>query len=209
MAPADSPQIVKLREWLGARSINLFGTPFSGKDTQCHRLSNIFHGPVLGGGDILRGNNMPEQVRHMMKTGELIPTKDYLKIVLPYLSRTTYTNKPLILSSVGRWHGEEPGVLEATDASGHPVVAVIYLKVDETSIFKRWEASKDRQDRSHRADDDAETLQIRLKEFKTKTEPVIQFYRKLGLLIEVDGNKKPDKVTSTILGELTKFAQIN
>lgn len=95
----------QLKAWLGSGSINIFGRPFAGKDTQGKKLAALFDATLLGGGDILRGSTMPERIKALMRTGELIPTDDYISIVLPYLSQPALAGKPLILSSVGRWHG--------------------------------------------------------------------------------------------------------
>ncbi|MGI0133781.1 MAG: nucleoside monophosphate kinase, partial [Candidatus Micrarchaeaceae archaeon] len=180
----------QIKRWLGTGSINLFGRPFAGKDTQGRKLAELFNAPILGGGDILRGAGMPESIKAIMTSGELIPTKDYLELVLPYLHQSEFVGKPLILSSVGRWHGEEAGVLEATAAASHPLRAAIYLKASESTIRKRQLASQKLGDRGRRADDNK--LQIRLEEFENKTLPVISFYRDEGLLIEVDANQPPD-----------------
>ena len=103
----DNSSYDTLRAWLGTGSINLFGRPFAGKDTQGTRLADLFDGVLLGGGDILRGATMPDHIKAGMKTGKLIPTKDYIAIVLPKLMDESLHGKPLILSSVGRWNGEQ------------------------------------------------------------------------------------------------------
>lgn len=202
MNNVDETQIQKIKAWLGAGSINIFGIPFAGKDTQGKRLAELFNGILLGGGDILRGSIIPEHVQKELDAGRLIPTDDYLQIVLPYLSQEDFKNKPLILSSVGRWHGEEAGVLEATAAAEHPLRVVIYLHVKEGEERKRWEASQAIQDRGVRVDDSADKLSTRLEEFKTKTMPVINFYRDEGMVIEINGNQDPDQVTTDIISAL-------
>ncbi len=199
MNNVDTTQIQKIKTWLGAGSINIFGIPFAGKDTQGKRLAEILNGVLLGGGDILRGSVIPEHVQKELDAGHLIPTDDYLQIVLPYLSQDNFKGKPLILSSVGRWHGEEAGVLEATAAAKHPLRVVIYLHLKEGEERKRWEMSQATQDRGARADDSADKLSIRLEEFKTKTMPVINFYRDQGMVIEINGNQSPDQVTADII----------
>lgn len=49
-----------------------------------------------------------------------------------------------------------------------------------------------------RPDDDAEVLQTRLSEFNRKTEPLADFYKKLGVLRKVDGNRDRDEVFKDI-----------
>lgn len=209
MEDALGTQIQLIKKWLGTGSINIFGSPFSGKDTQGKRLSEVLDATLLGGGDILRNSVIPEDIRKMVDAGNLAPIDEYFRIVLPYLSRSEFSGKPLVLSSVGRWHGEELGVLEATSKSGHPMQAVISLDISEQDILDRWQAQDAfaGHDRGSRHDDDAKALKVRLEEFRNKTVPVIDFYRHRNLLIEIDGTSSADKVFSEIIRNLVKFAR--
>ncbi len=49
-----------------------------------------------------------------------------------------------------------------------------------------------------RNDDDLAVLQTRLQEFRTKTEPLREFYKKLSLLHRIDGNRDRDAVFADI-----------
>jgi adenylate kinase len=206
-AELDKTKINAIKQWLGSGSINIFGTPYAGKDTQGERLAELFNAPLLGGGEILRNSVIPPDVKETMERGGLIPTNDYIRIVLPYLSQPALNNKPLILSSVGRWHGEEEAVLGATNEAGHPIKAVIFLDLDEDDVRKRWEAAQQQQDRAGRIDDAAERIDTRLSEFKNKTLPVIDHYKQSELLITLDGRLNKDEVTKQIIDSLYEFSK--
>ncbi|MFZ2544914.1 MAG: nucleoside monophosphate kinase [Candidatus Saccharimonadales bacterium] len=195
----NSTTIDTITQWLGSGSINLFGLPFAGKDTQAELLVSSLGGVRLSGGEILRNSNIPPHVKAAMDAGDLAPTQEYINIVLPYLSRKDFKGKPLILSSVGRWHGEENGVLQATEKSGHPTKAVIFLTIDENTLRYRWKIAQDSGDRGERADDAEHILDNRLSEFIDKTLPVIDHYRNLGLLIEIDASGDVQSVYEQIL----------
>ena len=90
--------------------------------------------------------------------------------------------------------------------SNHPLKAVIYLNISNDESHVRWLAREANNDRTNRHDDTEEILKIRFKEFTDKTEPVIERYRNLGLLIEVDGTQSREDVTVEILSELDKLA---
>jgi len=202
-------EIAAIKQWLGTGSINIFGMPFAGKDTQGKILSDMFDGPLLGGGDILRNSVLPDHVRAAQKKGLLIPTEDYIKIVLPYLGQDDFKQHPLILSSVGRWHGEEESVMQATEQSGHQVKAVFYLATSEDEARKRWAKSQEERskgDRGDRADDTAEALEVRLKEFREKTLPVIDNYRKTDVFYEINAEQHAPEVTAQILSTLYEQA---
>lgn len=200
------PLVQNIQEWLGAGSINLFGVPFAGKDTQGKELAQLFNAPLMGGGDILRNSIIPPHVKAKIDAGELAPIDDYLRIVLPYLSQPDFAGRPLILSAVGRWHGEEEGVLKATETSGHAVKAVVFLTIDDETLKKRWELARESGDRSDRVDDAAHVLEVRLEEFQNKTLPVIETYRQKGLLVEVDGSGELHEVTKRLLKALAQRA---
>lgn len=198
-------EVQKIRDWLGSGSINIFGRPFAGKDTQGALLAELFNGVPLSSGDILRKSVIPEHVKTVMHAGLLIPSADFVSIVLPYLSHHDFKHRPLILSSVGRWKGEEDGVIQATNESGHPIKAVVYLALDEDLVHERWH-HRDTSIRGDRHDDNIEVLDQRLKEYREKTLPVLESYRQKGLLIEIDGNQSVEEVNRQILGELASRA---
>jgi adenylate kinase len=127
-------------------------------------------------------------------------------MITPYFSREEFNNKPLILSSVGRWQGEEQVIQEATEKSSHPQKAVIFLSMPEDTLRERLEIARENQDRGKREDDQETYLVTRLNEFNSKTKPVLDYYKNNGQLIEIDGTKSPDEVTQEIIAKLLKFA---
>lgn len=195
-------EILQIKTWLGSGSINIFGLPFSGKDTHGLELARFFGAQFISGGDILRSAAGPEHIKQHIAKGHLAPTDEYLAIVLPYLSREEFKNKPLILSSVGRWHGEEPSVVEAAEESTHPLKAVIFLSVTEDEVHRRWELAE----RGREDDVTAEVLANRFNEFSQKTLPVVDYYRSRDLLIEVNAMPAKSEVTADILRQLATFA---
>lgn len=206
MSPKHLMQIAQeVNLFLGSGSVNIFGHPFAGKDTLAHNLSVLLNAPVVSGGDILRSHEDQETIKQLMRTGELFPTDYYLGIVLPFLAQEKLQGKPLILSSLGRWTGEEKTIMNACVQTEHAIKAVIHLKVSEETVWERLEASQAKQDRAHRHDDAEHILAVRLKEFQEKTLPVLEFYREKGLLIEVDGHKEITDTTNDALQHLHTF----
>jgi adenylate kinase len=197
-----------IKSWLHNGSINIFGLPFAGKDTHGATLSRLFDAPLLGGGDILRNSNIPPELKKELDDGKLFPTDDFRRIVTPYLSSPEFENRPLILSSVGRWIGEEEGILNAAEHSGHPIMAAIYLHISEEVVYRRQEKSQATGDRIGRPEDAKHVLATRIQEFNEKTLPVIEVYRRLGLLIEVNSDAEKHEVIESILARLFLAATI-
>jgi adenylate kinase len=199
----NTDKIEKIRQWLGAGSINIFGRPFAGKDYQGKQLINLFGGEMIGSGDILRHSSAEVTTRD----GKLTPFEDFVNIVLPFLAQPRLSGQPLFLSSIGRWHGEEAGVMDALNKSGHPLKAVIYLNISPTESHTRWLAREINNDRSERYDDTEAVLNVRFNEFQQKTIPVLDYYRNLGLLADVDGKGPRNEITNLIIDALFEFTK--
>ncbi|MBR1802250.1 nucleoside monophosphate kinase [Candidatus Saccharibacteria bacterium] len=196
-------KVEKIKQWLGSGSINIFGLPMSGKDTVGKRLATLLGGEFLSSGDIIRDYEL-RQNDHMTENGELIPTNKFYDIVLPHFYTEALVDKPLVLSSIGRWEGEEDEVMKYTKDSGHEIKAVIYLKLKEEDVRNRWAAAKELGDRGLRGDDaDPAVFETRIEEFHEKTEPVLKHYNKLNLLLEVDASGTRDEVFDNVMNALS------
>lgn len=205
-------KISRIREWLGTGSINFFGLPMSGKDTVGVRLAEALGARFLSSGMIVRAMEK-EGKTHMTDNGELLPTDLFYEWILPYFSQIDLKGSPLILSSVGRWAGEENRVMETAEASGHPIKAVVLLNVSEEEVQERWEKVKElgKRDLTHTMEkrpDDAteETFEKRISEFNTKTLPVLRNYQSMGLLISVSGSADRETVYNSVVNALYEFS---
>ncbi len=200
--------ISRIKTWLGSGSINLFGLPFSGKDTQCEAIAELLDGVTFGSGAIFREQTDNKALQEIMATGALIPSDMFFDIMLPYFSKPELVGKPLVLSSIGRMKGEEHVIFRATEETGHPTKAVIYLVTPDHAVFERYRVAQQATDRGERQDDgDEDVLRNRISKFNTQTLPVIEFYREKGLLIEIDGTKDRESVTADIVRALLERAQ--
>lgn len=195
-------KIESIKQWLGTGSINIFGLPMSGKDTQGIKLAESLNAKFLSSGMIIRAMEK-ETRKNYTSNGSLAPTNIFYEWVLPYFERSDLFKYPLILSSIGRWHGEEDQVMSVATGAGHEIKAVIILDISEADVKNRFEEAKILNDRGDRQDDkDLETFQTRLQEFREKTLPVLQHYNSLGLLIRVNGDQSRENVFSEIVEKL-------
>lgn len=198
-------KLAKIKTWLGTGSLNVFGLPMSGKDTVGERLAKDLGANFLSSGIIIRAFEA-EQNQNMTGSGQLIPTNTFYDIILPYFSREEMKNDSLILSSVGRWSGEEDKIMEAARNGGHEIKAVVLLDLTEADVKNRFEAAKELNDRGERADDaNLEIFETRIREFNEKTVPVLNHYDELKLLIKVPANGSRDEVYSSVIDKLVEF----
>ena len=178
----------------------------SGKDTQGIRLAEALNAKFLSSGIIIRAAEEEENADYS-KNGQLAPTNVFYGLVLPYFERPDLFKYPLVLSSIGRWFGEENQIMSVAAGSGHEIKAVIVLNISERDVEKRFEAAKVLNDRGDRSDDkNLEIFHTRLKEFREKTVPVLNHYKSLGLLIEVNGDQSREEVFNEIVEKLYEKA---
>lgn len=198
-------KLAKIKAWLGTGSLNVFGLPMSGKDTVGERLAKDLGAKFLSSGIIIRAFEA-EQNQNMTGSGQLIPTNTFYDIILPYFSREEMKDDSLILSSVGRWAGEEDKIMEAAKNGGHEIKAVVLLDLTEADVKNRFEAAKELNDRGERADDASiEIFETRIREFNEKTVPVLNHYDELRLLIRVPADGSRDEVYSSVVDKLVEF----
>jgi len=203
----DQKTIEMIKRWLGSGSIDIFGLPFAGKDDQAQRLIDVLGGTKLSSGEIFRNSQISAELQATINAGILAPSDTFVRTVLPYLSRPELQGQNLILSSVGRWEGEEVGVMQTLNEANHPLKAVIFLDISRDDALTRLHKSKELSDRGDRDDDDENALITRFKEFETKTLPVINHYRELGLLMEIDATQSREVVHAHILSALAERAK--
>ena len=198
-------KLAKIKSWLGTGSLNVFGLPMSGKDTVGERLAKDLDAKFLSSGIIIRAFEA-EQNQNMTGSGQLIPTNTFYDIILPYFSREEMKDDSLILSSVGRWSGEEDKIMEAAKNGGHEIKAVVLLDLTEADVRNRFEVAKELNDRGGRADDASiEIFETRIREFNEKTVPVLNHYDELNLLIKVPADGSRDEVYSSVIDKLVEF----
>ncbi len=198
-------KLEKIKSWLETGSLNIFGLPMSGKDTVGMRLAEDLQAKFLSSGIIIRAYEA-EQNDDMTGSGKLIPTNTFYDIILPYFSREELSNDSLVLSSVGRWSGEEDKIMEAAKAGGHEIKAVVMLDLTEEEVKNRFEAAKELNDRGERADDaNIEVFETRLAEFREKTMPVLNHYDELKMLVKVPASGGRDEVYANVIDRLIEF----
>ncbi len=199
-------QIQQIKTWLGIGSINLFGLPMSGKDTVGVQLAEKLGAKFLSSGMIVRAMEQATG-QDLTGQGKLISSNIFYEWVLPYFEREELWKYPLILSSIGRWSGEEDQVMTVARNSGHTIRAAVELQLSDTDVVERWEAAKLLGDRGLRADDaNPQIFQTRITEYHEKTLPVLQRYQELGLLVRVPANASREQVLANVINALANFA---
>jgi adenylate kinase len=188
----------------------MLGPPGAGKGTQSQRLVEK-HGIVqLSTGDLLRsavaaGTPIGRKAKDIMERGELVPDDVVVGIVSDRIDQPD-ARKGFVLDGFPRTVGQAEALDRLLAGKGLKLDAVIQLGVDEAILLKRIEtraAETKARGEAVRADDNPQSLKIRLDAYREQTAPLVNYYGKKGVLRTVDGMAPIGSVGAAIDRALT------
>ncbi|MFC2039295.1 adenylate kinase [Chloroflexota bacterium] len=210
--------------------IVFLGAPGCGKGTQAGIIAQSLGIAHIASGDLFReavrrGNQLGEQVRSYMEKGLLVPDKITISMILESISGTDRA-KGYVLDGFPRTVGQAESLDRALEALGEAIEKVVYIKVSGDELTKRLSARfvcrhcqapyheitsrpkvPGKCDRCggelyQRPDDSPETVRKRLEVYFAETAPLIDYYRRAGKLVEVNGGQGIDQVAQELMAAL-------
>jgi adenylate kinase len=173
----------------------LIGIQGAGKSTQGNLLKEELNIPYLSTGHIFREmskekTSLGRYIKEIMNAGFLIPDDKTVEIVSEYLKKPEY-KKGYILDGF-------PRTLDQVKMFENGVDKVIYLKVSDREAL--WRLSY--RDGDDRQDETLAAIRKRIELFNTLTKPVLDYYQKKGILVEIDGEKSIEDIRKEILEKI-------
>jgi len=191
--------------------IYVLGGPGAGKGTQCARLVEDFGFVHLSAGDLLRaeqhreGTEFSKLIQDCIKNGTIVPMEVTIIKLLENAMRDAIAEKAAAgthgwldandIGSKGRFliDGFPRKMDQALkfDEDVRPATAVLFFSTTEEVMLKRL---LERGKTSGREDDNEESIKKRFRTYLDTTMPVIEHYRLLGKVAEVDSTAGVEEV---------------
>jgi len=180
-------------------NIILFGAPGVGKGTQAARLGERLDIPHISTGAIFRaaieaGTELGLQAKHYSDNGILVPDELTTAIALQALDDGQCV-RGFILDGYPRNLSQAESLTHAMNERNRRVDFVIYVTAPEEEIVARML-------KRGRVDDTEEVIKRRLEIYQNETAPVLDYFRNLGLVTEVNGLGEIDEIQERILSAI-------
>lgn len=204
----------------------LLGPPGSGKGTQGERLQEDLELPYYATGDILRAAVKVEtdiglKAKVFMDRGDLVPDEVLIGIIADRLEDPE-AEHGFILDGFPRTVPQAEALDEKLHELGRALTGVILIDSSDEEIVRRLSGRRVSVDEGHvyhvefnppkvegacdidgsklitRDDDNPDVVRHRLEQYHEKTAPLVDFYKKQGLLNRIEGVDSPDRVGESI-----------
>ncbi|MGH9362423.1 MAG: adenylate kinase family protein, partial [Thermoanaerobaculia bacterium] len=155
--------------------------------------------PAISTGEMLRaavaaGSDLGERVRGQMSGGGLVDDPTMADLVRERLARPDAA-EGFLLDGYPRTEGQAATLDEFLAARGQDLDAALLIEVPEEELEQRM-AGRGRED------DDQAVARARFDVYRETNPRLVGYYRRKGLLREIDGHQPIERVTSDILAAL-------
>ena len=202
--------------------IVLLGAPGAGKGTQAKMLIEKYRIPQISTGDILRkavadGTPLGKEAKAIMERGELVPDKIVLGLVEERVKQDD-CKKGFILDGFPRNTAQAEALDKLLNDLKMPLTSALSVDVPKEDLMKRLTGRRTCKgcqqmyniyytppkkegvcdkcggELFQRADDKEETIKKRLDVYDAQTAPLIDYYKKKGILKSVVGTGGIDEI---------------
>jgi adenylate kinase len=179
------------------------GPPGSGKGTQAKLLRERRGYTVIGTGDIFREavkrrTPLGVKIESCLASGRLVPDDLVNELVAELFRRDDHPVR-FVLDGYPRTVGQAEALGDILHRTGQDLQHVFQFVLPDEDVIKRLEGRRTQEQRS---DDGAETVRKRLSVFHGASDDLVEYYRRKGLLREIDAGQDVEKVYKQIESNL-------
>lgn len=177
----------------------LVGPPGCGKGTQAKLLRDRLGFATIGTGDIFRAaiaedGPIGRQVKPYLESGRLVPDALVNDVVADYFRRDDRPAK-FVMDGYPRTLAQAMAFDAVLRQTFLDLNAAILFALTDDEVVRRLSG---RRMTEQRADDDEATVRKRLEVYRSNAEPMIDHYRRQGLLREIDATGDVETVYQRI-----------
>ena len=177
----------------------LMGAPGAGKGTQAKILESSLGLPQVATGDLFRANlknetELGKLARTYMDKGELVPDEVTVAMVRDRLSQSD-CEKGAILDGFPRTIAQAKALDTLLEEFSAKIAVVPFIDVAQDVLVRRLAK---RAEIEGRADDNEETIRVRMEVYHSETAPLLNYYDEKGLLVKIVGEQSIDDVTADL-----------
>jgi adenylate kinase len=178
--------------------IVLLGPPGAGKGTLAEKMVKRNGFQHLSTGEMIRKSD-DKELKDLISQGKFVPDKIMIKLLKDKLSTMDF-EKGLILDGFPRTLDQAKKLDSILGKMGVGLSNAIYLNINSDTAKERLAKRAEEQDRED--DKDEETIKQRFKEFREKTVPIIDFYRKSRKLKDIKSGVPQEEVYKRVVSSL-------
>jgi adenylate kinase len=212
------------------RPLVFLGPPGAGKGTQARVVAERLSVPQISTGDMFRehvgqGTELGRKAKSIMEKGDLVPDDIVIAMVAERIQQPDCAGG-FLLDGFPRTVPQAEQLERLLASQGWPGALAVNFIVSYNDLFRRLtgrrtcsvcgeiyniyfrppkvegRCDRDGGELRQRADDREEAIRTRLEKYEQETQPLVEFYRRRGALLDFAAEGAPEQLTSRLLGQL-------
>lgn len=191
----------------------IIGPSGGGKGTQAKKIAEKYGLEHISMGEIFRReikaeSEVGKKANEYVSKGEWVPTKLTIDLLEQELEKNNFAN--FILDGFPRLPDQPKELDKLLVRHNQDLELVLHLEVADEVIMERrkkaWEKGESFYDQK-RKDETMEAIKGRLKSYHETIDPILDYYEKKGILVNIDGERPIESIFQDIVKQINHHLQ--